>query len=100
MSIASSPSLTGASRLFASQFNEFGGERFSVQFDDNTTSENFYYDGWVYRLSSESLVLQGGMQRADALCYTAFAGMITKFFDWNTKFVQYPRAGEAGSPVK
>jgi hypothetical protein len=48
MSIASSPSLTGASRLFANQFNDFGGERFSVQFDDNTTSQNFFYDGWVY----------------------------------------------------
>jgi hypothetical protein len=48
MSMESSPSLTGASRLFANQFNDFGGERFSVQFDDNTTSENFFYDGWVY----------------------------------------------------
>ena len=40
------------------------------------------------------------MQRADALCYTVFAGTITKFFDWNTKFVEYPRAGEAGLLVK
>jgi hypothetical protein len=40
------------------------------------------------------------MQRADALCYTVFVGTITKFFDWNPKFVQCPRAGEAGLPVK
>jgi hypothetical protein len=33
----------------------------------------------IYRLSSESPVLQGGIQRADALCYTVFAGTITKF---------------------
>src|ERR1700677_4786813 len=38
MSMASSLSLTGDSRLFATEFNDFGGERFSVQFDDNTTS--------------------------------------------------------------
>jgi hypothetical protein len=46
-----------------------------------------------YRLSSESPVLQGGMKRVDALCYTVFAWTITKFLHWNTKSVQYPRAG-------
>jgi hypothetical protein len=35
------------------------------------------------------------MQRADALRYTVFAGTMTKFLYWNTKFVVYPRAGEA-----
>jgi len=48
MSLTSSPSITGTARLFANQFNDFGGERFSVQFDDNETSENFFYDAWVY----------------------------------------------------
>lgn len=48
MSLVSSPSLTGTARLFANQFNDFGGERYSAQFDDNTTSENFFYDVWVY----------------------------------------------------
>jgi hypothetical protein len=48
MSVAGSPSLTGAARLFANQFNNFGGERYSAQFDDNSSSQNFFYDGWVY----------------------------------------------------
>jgi hypothetical protein len=48
MSMASSPSMTGTSRLFANQFNNFGGQRYSVQFDDNATAQNFFYDGWVY----------------------------------------------------
>ncbi len=48
MSMSSSPSMSGAARLYANQFNDFGGERYSAQFDDNTTSENFFYDGWVY----------------------------------------------------
>jgi hypothetical protein len=48
MSMSSSPSLTGAARLFANEFTDYGGERYSVQFDDNTTSENFFYDTWVY----------------------------------------------------
>ena len=48
ISLVSKPSLTGTARLFANQFNDFGGERYSVQFDDNTTSEHFFYDVWVY----------------------------------------------------
>ena len=48
MSLTSSPSLTGTARLFANQFNDFGGERYSVQFDDNSSAQNFFYDAWVY----------------------------------------------------
>jgi hypothetical protein len=48
MSMASSPSLTGTARLFANQFNDFGGERYTAQFDDDETSQNFFYDAWVY----------------------------------------------------
>jgi hypothetical protein len=46
-----------------------------------------------YRLSWESPVLRGGVQRADALCYTVFTGTITKFLHWNTKFVQQAKGG-------
>jgi hypothetical protein len=35
------------------------------------------------------------MERADALFYTVFAETITRVLHWNTKFVEYPRAGEA-----
>lgn len=48
MNVSNSPSLTGAARLFANQFNNFGGERYTAQFDDNSTSQNFFYDAWVY----------------------------------------------------
>jgi hypothetical protein len=54
MSLTNSPALTGTSRLFANQFNDFGGERYSVQFDDNTTSQNFFYDAWVYIAGSSN----------------------------------------------
>ncbi len=33
ISLVSTPSLTGTARLFANQFNNFGGERYSAQFD-------------------------------------------------------------------
>ena len=44
----SSPSLTGAAREFYSTFSYYGGQRYSVQFDDDNTSTNFFYDVWVY----------------------------------------------------
>jgi len=54
MSLVSSPALTGTSRLFANKFVDFGGERYSVQFADDKTSENFFYDAWVYIAGSSS----------------------------------------------
>ena len=48
MSIVSSPSLTGAGRLFNTVFSYYGGQRYSAQFGDDTTSTNFFYDTWVY----------------------------------------------------
>jgi hypothetical protein len=48
MSMASSPSLDGAAKLYQNVFNYFGGERYSVQFTDDNTSTNFFYDTWVY----------------------------------------------------
>jgi hypothetical protein len=48
MSMTSSPSLTGDARLFANVFDYYGGERYAVQFADDNTSQNFFYDTWVY----------------------------------------------------
>jgi hypothetical protein len=48
MSMINNPSLTGAAKLFANQFKDFGGERFSVQFADDVNATKFFYDGWVY----------------------------------------------------
>ncbi len=52
MGIQSSPSLTGSAREFATNFHDFGGERYSVHFDDNPSSQNFFYDAWIYIASS------------------------------------------------
>jgi hypothetical protein len=46
--IVASPSLSGAARKFATQFTNYGDERYWVVFGDNTTVTNFLYDGWVY----------------------------------------------------
>lgn len=52
--LVGSPSLTGTARLFANEFKDFGGQRYSVHFDDNDTSENFFYDAFVYIAGSAS----------------------------------------------
>ncbi len=48
MSMSSSPSMTGSARLFANQFNDYGGQRYSAQFTDDVNATNFLYDTWVY----------------------------------------------------
>jgi len=46
--VQNSPSMTGAAREFATSFSHFGGHRYSVQFDDDQWSNNFFLDTWVY----------------------------------------------------
>jgi hypothetical protein len=54
MSIVSSPSLSGAARLFNTSMSYYGGQRYSAQFADDTTSQNFFYDTWVYVVGNTS----------------------------------------------
>ncbi len=46
--LQSSPSLSGNAREFATYFTDFGGERYTAQFSDDTQAQNFLYDAWVY----------------------------------------------------
>jgi hypothetical protein len=55
-SIVSSPSLYGSTRRFATSFSSNGDERYSVSFADDTTSENFFYDAWIYLTSSSNKI--------------------------------------------
>ena len=56
MSVVSSPSVSGSSREFVSEFSSSGDERFSLAFSDDTSSQNFFYDAWVYLTSSKSQI--------------------------------------------
>ena len=47
MALVNSPSMSGNARQFSTTFSNFGGQRYSVQFSDDQTSENFLYDVWV-----------------------------------------------------
>lgn len=54
MALVSSPTLAGNSRRFITSFSGGGGERYYVSFGDDTTSENFLYDAYVYFTSTGS----------------------------------------------
>jgi hypothetical protein len=54
MSLVGSPVHSGSSRRFETKFSGSGGERYSVTFGDDTSSTNFFYDGWFYLTSSAS----------------------------------------------
>jgi hypothetical protein len=56
MSLVSSPSYSGTARQLATSFSGSGGERYEVSFGDDTTSTNFFYDGWVYISGSASSI--------------------------------------------
>jgi hypothetical protein len=54
--MVTSPSLSGSSREFQIQFSNGGDERYSLSFADDTSSENFFYDTWVYVTGSSSSI--------------------------------------------
>ena len=56
MALVSSPTLNGNTRQFDTSFSGSGGERYHASFGDDTTSTNFFYDGWVYLTSSSSSI--------------------------------------------
>ena len=52
--LGNSPSLSGTARKFATSYANYGDERYSATFGDDTTSSNFLYDGWVYIAGSSN----------------------------------------------
>jgi len=48
MSLVASPAYGGEALEFITKFKNYGDERYSLVFGDDTTSSNFVWDGWVY----------------------------------------------------
>jgi hypothetical protein len=44
----------GNAREFDTAYSDYGGERYSASFGDDTTSTNFLYDAWIYVTSPSS----------------------------------------------
>jgi hypothetical protein len=56
MYVVGSPSLSGHSREFVTNFQNAGDERFYTSFGDDTTSTNFLYDAYLYLNSSSQKI--------------------------------------------
>jgi hypothetical protein len=56
MSLVNSPSRSGNARKFVTAFSNFGDNRYSNSFGDDTTSTNFLYDAWVYIASPSTMI--------------------------------------------
>jgi hypothetical protein len=52
--ITGSPSVSGNARQFKTSFTNYGGEIYSLVFDNDPDATNFFYDAWVYLTSSAS----------------------------------------------
>jgi hypothetical protein len=46
--LVNSPTLSGLSRVFITNYANYEGERYYVSFGADTSATNFLYDGWVY----------------------------------------------------
>ncbi|MGB6689197.1 MAG: hypothetical protein WBE76_15285 [Terracidiphilus sp.] len=54
--VVSSPSTSGSSREFVTDFSGSGDERYSVTYSDDSETKNFFYDVWVYLTSSSNQI--------------------------------------------
>src|SRR5580698_1787387 len=97
MSMSSSPSLTGSARLFANQFNDYGGERYSAQFADDVNATNFLYDTWVYIANDSNGIsnLEFDLEQTMANGETAVMG-----FQCDSWVQRWDYAVNGGSPTQ
>jgi len=56
MSTVPSPSRSGKALKFDTTYQGYGGERYYVNFGDDTSSKNFVYDGWIYLTDSSDSI--------------------------------------------
>jgi hypothetical protein len=98
-SLVTSPTLSGNSRKFVTQFTSNGNERYSASFSDDTTSTNFLYDGWVYIPSSTGSIanIEMDMNQTMSSGETIIFGF--QCDGWNGTWDYTINAGSAKSPV-
>jgi hypothetical protein len=98
MSIVSSPSMSGAARHFATTYSNYGGERYSVSFNDDTSAHNFEMDLWVYLQSPSTGVhiLELDLNQVTSNGQTVLYGFQCN--GWSSTWDFSTNAGSASSP--
>jgi len=98
MSTSSSPSMSGTARLFANQFNDYGGERYWVQFSDDNSAQNFFYDTWVYVANNANGFANLEFDTDQTMANGQTAVMGFQCDSWNGTWDYARNAGSATSP--
>ncbi len=57
MSMSGKPAVSGHALHFTTTYADYGGERYSVAFGDDTEAENFLYDAYIYIANSTSGIM-------------------------------------------
>ncbi len=96
--LITSPSLYGTTRRFVTAFTNDGDERYSTTFSDNTSAENFFYDGWVYLTSSSKMLanLEFDINQTMPNGQTVLTGV--QCDGWNGYWAYTVNKGSASSP--
>lgn len=97
MNIVGSPSQSGPTRQFVTNFTNAGGERYYASFGDDVNSTNFVYDGWVYLGGNAGSIanLEMDMNQTMANGQTAIFG-----FQCDGYTSTWDYTANAGSPTK
>lgn len=96
--LVTSPSLYGTTRRTVTNFSNSGDERYSVTFSDNTSAENFVWDGWIYLTSSSSMLanLELDVNQMLPNGATMFAGV--QCDGWTGQWAYTSNVGSVNSP--
>jgi hypothetical protein len=99
--VVDSPSLSGSSREFETAFSNSGDERYSLSFSDDTSSENFFYDTWVYVTSSSRSIanLEFDVNQTMSDGNTVMFGLICDGYSQHWAYTVNRGSGSHPSPV-
>ena len=96
--LVTSPSLYGTTRRTVTYFSNDGDERYATVFSDNTSAQNFVWDGWVYLTSSSNQLanLELDVNQTLPNGATMFAGV--QCDGWTGHWAYTSNVGSVNSP--
>ena len=97
--VTGSPSLSGNSRLFETELNNYGGELFYLNFAGDAPEQNYLYDTWVYlgQDSSGLMNLEFDLNHTMDSGITALMGF--QCSGWDNRWEYTINANSPDSPV-
>jgi len=99
--LATSPSLSGDSRQFNTNYSDYGGERYDTSFGQDVNAQNFLYDTYVYVSSAtgsgDLANLEFDMNQVTSNGQTVIYGF--QCDGWNKVWDYTENSGTAAKPV-